>query len=440
MLKSNVYKIKINRLIHVSLTVLAALSLVLFIFRLNNIKENNYTAVFGIDFIAYHTAAELVKNGNSTEIYAPVNKNFSSVDKGVFFETAKRSGFKFSPTRYVYMPVFLLPFKGLSGLKFQCAADIWLGVNILAIAAIMLIQWYLTRDILKPFPAAAFILSINLLSFPLFYALKLGQTTIIIYLAVSLIYLLTMKQKPVLAGTVLGVITAMKYSPVIFLLYFLYRKQYKLVFSCIVSILSIIMLSVCIYGWELNTTYWSYLSLLSGTGQIAGWSNQSLQAFMLRQFTNTNALHFNPVHTPALFSVFKYLLSFLVLLPVYLALTKNNIESNQRHYPLEFSAILLSMLILSPVTWLHYLCLSSLSFILLIMASCRLNNINQTKKLIITSVLAYSMVILTPDFHRLMAVFGQSFIPKFFISLPLGGIFLLLMVNLRILKINRSGL
>ncbi len=428
-----VRKNKKNFQLCITLSILTVISLIYFITNFTNIKKDTYTAVFGVDLISYYTAAKLMGTGEISEIYAEVNEDFSAVNSGRFFETAKDSGFKFTPTRFVYMPVFLAPFNLLTGLSFSAAADLWLMLNLMIITAVIVLQWHLTRGMLTPALRAMVVISVNLVSFPLFYALKLGQTTLLIYLAVCLVYYCVQKDKNTAAGILLGLIVSMKYSPLLFVIYFLYRKKYRLVISCLTTTAVLIILSITLYGLPLNKMYWHYLTDLSGIG-IAGWSNQSLYALLLRQFTSANALLFNPVTAGLWISLLRYGVALAIVTAMFHLFSRCRDENIKPLYPLEFSAMILCILIISPVTWLHYLSLTGLSFIIIIAFCLKKESLMQTPAVIFTSITGYCLVVFHPDYHRLLAVTGQNCFSKLIISLPFFGTCLLLTTNLWLIK------
>lgn len=416
---------KPHYLICSSLFLLALLSLIYFTYHIINIKKDTATCVYGIDLIAYYTAAKLVEAGEISEIYAEVKEDFSVVNSGKFFETAKRSGFQATPTRYVYLPIFLVPFQLLTRINFSTVATLWLILNLVMVISIILIQWLITKDLPYPALRLMLIISLNLFSFPLFYALKLGQTTIIIYLAICLIYCFTLKGQDNIAGIFLGLIIALKFSPLLFALYFLYRKRYGLVISCFITVAIIILLSIIIYGLPIHKIYWHYLTSLSGFG-IAGWSNQSLAAILLRLSAEGNILQFNPIKANTLISIVRYTLTFSLIGIMYLSFKKKRGLSHQLLYPLEFSAVILCLLIIPSISWIHYFMFANFSIILFLISYLKIYP-HQAWITIPSLVISYAMISFNPDYHSLAATLGQGVLMRFIISLPfLGACFLLL--------------
>jgi len=414
------------------ISLLTILCLVRFFIQLSNIKKDDTTAVYGVDLIAYYTAAQLIEAGGSSEIYAEVKEDFSVVNSGKFFETAKISGFHLTPTRYVYLPLFLAPFKLLTEFNFPTAAILWLILNMICVIAIIFLEWRFTKDLPYPLLRLMVITFLNLYSFPLFYALKLGQTSIILYLVVCFIYLLTIRKQDSLAGIFLGIIICLKFSPLLLALYFLYRKRYTLVISCMLTVLIILLTSLLTYGLPLHKIYWHYLHELSSL-HIVAWSNQSIDAFLLRLYTKSSILHFSPVKITTFVSIVKYTIILSVFIIIYLCLRREIKLSHQRLYSLEFSTIILCLLIMPSISWIHYFTLSTLSIILIITAYFQIYPY-RAWIIMLPILISYAMIAFHLDHTYLMATFGQGYFTRLIISFPFIGACLILLINLLLMK------
>jgi len=403
-----------------------------FLIQLANIKKDTPSAVYGIDFIAYYTAAQQIEAGEASEIYTEITGDFSVADKGKFFETARKSGFHLTPTRYVYLPIFLVPFTLLTKFSFPVATTLWLILNLFAVITIIFLEWSFTKDLPHPILRLMVIIFFNLSSFPLLYALKLGQTSIIVYLLICLIYWLTLKNRDIPAGILLGLITALKYSPLLFILYFFYRRRYTLVILSLLTALSLLVLSIALYGLPLHTIYWDYIRELSHIG-IAAWSNQSLDAFLLRLFTKTHILHFDPLKAPLLISIIRYTITLSVLGIVYLCLRGGKRSHDNQLYSLEFSALTLSFLIIPTISWLHYFTLVNLAIILISTTYFHLH-LYRIWLIIFLMFIGYAMIAFHPNYAFMIELFGQGYVTRLLTSLPLIGTCLLLCINLALYR------
>jgi hypothetical protein len=427
------YSKSITHILSGSIITLATIaSIAYFMVQLAGIKKDTPSVVFGIDFITYYTAALLIQSEDSPEIYAKITDDFSVVKNGKFYETARNAGFPLTPPRYLYLPIFLVFFIPFTALSYPTAVTLWLIINLGALIAVIMLQWSLTSGLPHPWLRLMSITSLNLGSFPLLYALKLGQTSIMVYLIVCLTFYSTLKGKDYLAGISLGLITALKYAPLLFIIYFLYRRRYALAISSAVTVISLFLLSILIYGLHLHEIYWNYLRDLTGIG-IAAWSNQSIEAFVLRLATKASIFHFFPVKATSLIYALRYFFTFSVMGIVYLFLKRCEGRKDTIGYPLEFSALVLCLLIIPSISWLHYFIMATLAIILII-SHCWQNYPSQLKVVGPLTAFCYLMISFHPNYAYLTTSFGQGYYTRTVVSLPFLGACALLLINLLLMK------
>lgn len=416
------------------IALITAVCVSIFCVRLTTIHIDDASATYGVDFISYYTAARLMGKGELPEIYTEIKDDFSMVASGKFFREAQEAGFPHPPTRYVYLPLFLVLLKPLAGLSFPAAANVWLVFNLLCLAAVIAFELHFTRGLYHPTLRLMVICSLNLCSFPLFYALKLGQTSILVYAIVCSIYYFTVKKKDLLAGILLGCITVLKFSPLLFMLYFLYRKRYSLVIACMLTVLALLLTSLLAYGLHLHELYGSYLLKLSGIG-IAAWSNQSLEGFILRLFNENSIFTFLPIEMSLPLSIAKYTILLVLIGIIYLCLRRETSLTYQQVYPLEFSTVLLCLLIMPSISWLHYFTLATLSLILFFIFY--LDNYPHRAGLIVfPMMISYAMISFHPHADFVVATFGQGFFATVLVSMPFLGVCLFLWISLSLMKKN----
>ncbi len=417
-----------NSIIFGAFLIIALVGIILFCGRLSRITQNTDICIYGIDLIAFHTAARLASENSVQDIYISTKEGFSGVALSKFNQTARSSGFEYNPTRYVYLPVFLVPFQLLSHYSFSDAAEYWLIINLFILLSIMILQWRLIKDYFSPALGVIAVIAMNMMSFPIYYSLQLGQTTLVVSLAVCLIYYFTLKKKNIRAGVLLGLIVSLKYTPLIYILYFLYRKKYVLVASSGVTFVSLVLLSVAFYDLPLHENYWDFLTGLSGGG-IAGWSNQSILGVLLRQFWDGNALSYVPLKISSQMFFTNCILAGLVITGVFQCLRRKKGAEISEAFPLEFSAITLCFLILSPVSWLHYFCLAILPALIITGKCFKINPGLQRNILISISVLSCILITFYANVYRLILIFDKNPVSRLIISSPFIGSCMLLAIS-----------
>jgi len=177
---------------------------------------------------------------------------------------------------------------------------------------------------------------------------------------------------------------------------------------------------------------------LSSMG-IAGLSNQSIEAILLRLFTKNTILYYYPVKIPILLSIIRYALIVILLGGVYRCIKEENNSNHHQSYPLELSAITLCMLIIPSISWLHYFNAAILSIIFI---SVYYFKIYPTRKFIIIPliVMSYAMIAFHPDCTALANFYGQGLLMKLLASFPFIGACIMLFINLIFLKDLRCRL
>ncbi|HYQ86173.1 MAG TPA: glycosyltransferase family 87 protein [Bacteroidota bacterium] len=235
------------------------------------------------DFPNYYTSARLVvEGGNLTNLY----------DDAWFQKQIEREGIdqegRFSP----FPPVDAFIMIPLAYLPPRYALQAWTIVNVLLLGAnVLLLSRILGRD--RLWSALLFLGS----GIALVNNFRLGQ----FYLALSLLllagYLYWRKARSGRSGSLLGAAAALKYFPVLFLPLFIVRKEWKLIFSFLLTILILYALSVLVLGIEVHRQYLRVLtSHLDGNIQD-GYSAtfQSWNSLLKRIFVRDPAWNPEPL-------------------------------------------------------------------------------------------------------------------------------------------------
>jgi hypothetical protein len=84
---------------------------------------------------------------------------------------------------------------------------------------------------------------------------RFGQYYLVILFLIILSYYLWQKGQSVLAGILLGFAASVKYYPIIFLVPFTLRREYKTVVSALITILIITALEILVFGWAVFSDY-----------------------------------------------------------------------------------------------------------------------------------------------------------------------------------------
>jgi hypothetical protein len=382
----------------------------------------------GYDFLSYYTAAQLIKNGYYGEIYTIDPQNANEVASPLCKEIARKAGISNIPTPFIYPPIYVLPFLPLTVYSFQTARKIWIAVCAFFMLLSLPLLYPMVRFPEKPGLKLSIILSVTFFSYPLLYSFDLGQTTPVIFFFLCLIYYLSDHNYDKSAGIFLGLISLMKISPSLLILYFFLKKREKIVLTSLTTIFFLGLVSVLVFGVPVHLSYLSILRKLSGFDLVA-WNNQSISAFLLRMGTHGDILKWQPIILKFPFNLFK-LTILCGILGYSIKLWRNNSPS----FPMEFSLIIFLILLLPPISWDHYFCFLVIPF-LIIVDHLLMTEAKGYIYIIGFACLAYLLTIMRIDAYVLFQQLSQdSWIGKCLVSRIFLGASLLCLITLTLLR------
>jgi hypothetical protein len=196
------------------------------------------------DFPGYFISAKIVVDGLETQrLYD--DDWFREQIRRYGLESAKNPG-KFAPfpppTALLLVP--LARFEPLTALRVVTALSVLsLIFSIFLLARIL--AW-------NPLDSALFILSSG---FAIISGVRFGQPYIVISMFCILGYYLYLARRPWLAGICFGLFVPIKYFPVIFLAYFAFRKEWKVVMGGAAAIAGVGLVSMAVLGWKVHEIF-----------------------------------------------------------------------------------------------------------------------------------------------------------------------------------------
>jgi len=249
----------------------------------------------------------------------------------------------------------------LTSLPPLTAKHCWIVINL----GLLLAALYLLRAITQlPWRRLALVAA---LSGPLRINFTYGQYYVLLLFLLTLSYWLYIRAKRFRSGVAIGLAVGLKVFPVIFLFYFLRKKDQRAFLGGVAGSLFSGAVSLLVFGWSLNRVY--LFEVLPAT--LRG---EALDPYNLKLGSIASLLHHlfiyeplsNPhpaLNAPALFAILHPLLQMAILAPALLLAVPNDIRPRQLH--LEWAAIILASLAIStsPASYL---------FTILILPACLL--------------------------------------------------------------------
>lgn len=197
------------------------------------------------DFPNYFTAAKIVADGGNVErLYD--NSWFQGQMR--HYQIGKASEGAFSP----FPPPTALLLVPLTRLEPLNALRVMTGVSILClICSIIILSRILAWNFVD---SAVFVL---LSGYATLKALRFGQPYIVVSSSCILGYYGFLKGRSWFAGTCFGLFSPIKYFPAIILIYFAFRKRWKIVLGGATTILIVTLISIGVLGWKIHEDFLS---------------------------------------------------------------------------------------------------------------------------------------------------------------------------------------
>jgi hypothetical protein len=354
--------------------------------------------VFAIDFLPYHLAGRLVAAGDIAPLTDYARTGSFEATSGPFLDYFHRYFFPDSPaaTHWIYLPAYAWIFRPLAGLDFPVAARVWLALSaILSLACIGLL-WHARPWAGDKHVAAwrtAWIIFFGLTFQPILDNLWHGNISALIFFVFCLSYWLLRRQHPWLAGLVLGLIVPLKFYPALFVLYFVWRRNWALVAGALIGCLVVLAVSLLTAGWTGNLAYSQMILAELRGGGIPAFNNQSISGFLLHAFTRGDVNGWGDMVAPPLVSVLRLLLVGALIGAVAWALRRRPeaTAAPAAAQDLDLALVIGVMLLASPITWYHYYVW--LLFPLLVLFDALLQSARTTRRDVLLLAIGYGLVV-----------------------------------------------
>jgi hypothetical protein len=248
----------------------------------------------------------------------------------------------------------------LAGLPYPQAFFVW---NVASLAALALSLWLIARQLAircsawSVLPAIALLLICN----PLQQQINQGQLNLFLLLLLTGAWAAHRSRRSVLAGVLLGTATAVKLFPGFLFGYFIVRGRWRSVAIGLLAEAGWTALTVAVLGLD---SYRSYVHhVLPQVERFWDWwLNASLTGFWFRLFDGASGHVVPLLRAPGLARVAVLASDVLLVLLLMAVIAKARTRAQRDQ---AFGATMIAMLLVSPVTWDHYLLLLALPLVLL---------------------------------------------------------------------------
>ncbi len=180
----------------------------------------------------------------------------------------------------IYPPISLALLTPFATLPVALAEDVWTVLSLMALFVSILLLLKITKTCST---RNFFLLTgFAMLSFPVKFNLGMGQINLFLLLLVCLSFYWYRKQLPELAGSALAFAAALKLTPLVLLLFFLKKRQWRIVVSCLVGFLFLNGIGLLLLGTTTTLDYWQKIFPAIPTVGNAVYYNQALTGWLAR--------------------------------------------------------------------------------------------------------------------------------------------------------------
>ena len=331
-----------------------------------NVKSGNAQIS---DFFSFYQSARFLLEGES--IYKPIPYHPAQNDLARMTEKAKRNSENCFPN--MNSPLHTLLMLPFATMPLKQGFLLWSIVSL--VLGLMATGFIAFGTLSKEYQLMGF-LSLSILLFGYFPTIANvilgGQWGLCILWFVVLIWLIARKGKYITAGIVLGLAMSVKIIFGLYLLYFLVRRNWKMMTCSLFTFFILNLMGVFIFG---AATYRQHFFNLETVPQFinASW-NASSTAFFTRIFGGAEniPLIMLPGAAYALASTF----SMLLILGIIWSAWSHSKERSLTHYDIGFSLTTVAMLLISPVGWMYYFPILIIPAFVIWNASASLKNKN----------------------------------------------------------------
>lgn len=229
---------------------------------------------------------------------------------------------------------------------------LWMGASLVCLFVVIkcildLAQTYLKKDVITNQKVLFSTGLAILIGFgPFLETMHTGQINIFALLSILLMYYYAESNQPVLSGIFLSLAIALKTSPVIFVLYFLSLRNYRLLVSCALSFLLLGAIPTIQFSSDIIPSFLTFLSQL-GSEIHPSRNNHSILALATRVFPKIGLQGYDAMLTIGH--------KFAGLIVVGAMLFPNvTVRPSQSLRFCQFALLLLAMTLFSPLVWYHH--------------------------------------------------------------------------------------
>lgn len=207
------------------------------------------------------------------------------------------------------------------------------------------------------------------------------------------------EDKPKWAGFFLGFIISLKVYPIIFLFFFIYKREFRTAAWTFLFIIIFNAIPFLIFGIETALEHYNFWFEKVGKGSVfSTHRNQSLYAFLTRLLSTEPSgsvtINIAEFSTEAVKKINYLIIAVISIIPAFIFRKKITDKKSMKPI-IEFAFIFAAIPVISPLAWKAYFIFLWLPYLLIYLILFRLEYNTSTKKMNIMKTLFYASLLLT---------------------------------------------
>jgi len=336
------------------------------------------------DFAILYTGAHLYRAGAS--FYDPgmrredgVNRNPALVAEARRLGTLHTHGELVHIHAFSYPPFAVLPFVPFSVLDWRHAVAVWMALSIALLVAAF--AWIARAARLAPTPALT-VAAILLAWEPVENSISLGQINQLVLALLALFVWALVSGRAVLGGAALGVATALRLHPALFIAWLAWRRKWRACAVAVLVALGCTALGTATVGWAATVEYFTRVAPHYGFATVP----EQLGNLSLTGWIVATGHGLAPSVPLGAWRVVGLLVALAVLAAMVVVLRPAGAIARERLVP-ELGLVALVLLLITPNTTINHLVFTLLPLAVLVDATLRDGVLRRTAWLAVALVL-----------------------------------------------------
>lgn len=249
---------------------------------------------------------------------------------------------------FLYPPISLLFLLPLLSFPIEIAGKLWIVANIVLLLITLKLLFSLYKVRFFSIEGLCILLLV-FIAFPTRFTLGMGQINIVIFFFITSMYYFIKKKKDFESGIFLGFSILLKLQPLLFIVYFLLKKRWRVFGGFFIVIMVGVIFSLVFIPEHVFKYYFLKVVPDLLTSFPKEYYNQSLSGFLGRQFPGNS-----------ISPLIRMILSGLIVCTTFIFI-QNDKKKHQEIFHLNI--LLVTQLLINNISWQHYYILLTLPLV-----------------------------------------------------------------------------